>query len=76
MEAELLIFKRLFGDRLAAFVTPVEGGRLVERPRVLFELCRRYEVKLVNVYAWNEMADGANLRDHPYLWEEVRSLVA
>ncbi len=74
MQAELLLFKKLFGDRLAAFITPVEDGRLVQRPLSLFQLCRQNGVRLVNVYAWNEMADGANLRDHPYLWDDLEAM--
>ncbi len=35
MEAELSLFERLFPGRITAFITPVEGDILVERPETL-----------------------------------------
>jgi len=76
MEAELALFKRYFGRRISAFVTPVEGRILVERPAVLYSLCREFGVEHAYLYAWNEMGDGANIRDHPELWPEISRLLA
>ena len=76
MEAELALFRRLFGDRITAFVTPVEGDILVESPRTLYSLCEEFGMEYVYLYAWNEMADGANIRDHHEIWPEIRDLVA
>jgi hypothetical protein len=75
MEAELSMFHRLFGDRITAFITPVEGGVLVEKPSVLYALCEEYGMDYVYLYAWNEMADGANIRDHHEIWPEISELV-
>jgi hypothetical protein len=75
MEAELSMFHRLFGDRITAFITPVEGGVLVEKPSVLYDLCEEYDMEYVYLYAWNEMADGANIRDHREIWPEIAELV-
>ncbi len=75
MEAELALFNRCFGKRMAAFVTPVEGRILVERPSVLYSLCSEFGLDLVYLYAWNEMGDGANIRDHHEIWPEIQDLV-
>ena len=75
MEAELALFNRTFGNRVTAFVTPVEGGVLVERPSVLYSLCEEYDMDYIYLYAWNEMADGANIRDHREIWPEIEDLV-
>ncbi len=76
MEAELALFRRYFGRRISAFVTPVEGRILVERPGVLYSLCEEFGVEHAYLYAWNEMGDGANIRDHPKLWPEIKDLLA
>ncbi len=75
MEAELALFERFFPGKVTAFVTPVEGKVLVERPETLYSLCEEHSPRYVYLYAWNEMADGANIRDHPEIWEEIRSLI-
>ena len=64
-----------YGIRVTAFVTPVEGGVLVERPSVLYSLCEEYDMDYIYLYAWNEMADGANIRDHREIWPEIEDLV-
>ncbi len=75
MEAELALFNRIFGGRVTAFITPVEGRVLVEHPSILYPLCEEYVPEYVYLYAWNEMADGANIRDHPEIWPEIRTIL-
>jgi hypothetical protein len=75
MEAELALFRRYFGDRLTAFITPVEGRILVERPSRLYSLCAEFDLEYLYLYAWNEMADGANIRDHEEIWPEIREIL-
>jgi len=42
---------------------------------VLYSLCDEYEMEYAYLYAWNEMADGANIRDHREIWPEIAGLV-
>ncbi|MEM2455262.1 MAG: beta-galactosidase [Candidatus Bathyarchaeia archaeon] len=72
MEAELGIFCRYFKDKVAAYITPVESLKLIEKPSTLIDICDEFSVKEINFYAWNEMGDGANLRDHINLWDDIR----
>ena len=76
MEAEMLLFSKHFGRRITAFVTPVEGGATVESPRSLYQLCSEFGLEYLYLYAWNEMGDGANIRDHRGMWPELKELLA
>ena len=74
-DAELAVFEKFFSDRVAAYVTPVEALRLVEYPETLIKICDEHNVREVNFYAWNEMGDGANIRDHIELWDSIKNIV-
>lgn len=76
MEAEMLLFSKHFGRRITAFVTPVEGRVLVGGPRSFYELCSDFGLEYLYLYAWNEMGDGANIRDHREIWPELGALLA
>jgi hypothetical protein len=75
MEAEMLLFSRHFGRRITAFVTPVEGRVLVGSPRRFYQLCSDFDLEYLYLYAWNEMGDGANIRDHREIWPELEELL-
>jgi len=74
-EAELAMFRKYFNDHVAAYVTPIESFNLVAYPEELVEICDMYGVKEVNFYAWNEMGDGANIRDHNEIWDSIKNIV-
>lgn len=74
-KAELAVFKKYFGARVAAYVTPVESFNLVACPEELVRICDIYGVKEINFYAWNEMGDGANIRDHNEIWDNIKNIV-
>ena len=71
----MLLFSRHFGKRITAFVTPVEGRVLVGSPRRFYQLCSDFDLEYLYLYAWNEMGDGANIRDHREIWPELTELL-
>jgi len=76
LEGEIGLFQSLFGDRVTAFLTPVEGNILVQEPDSLFSRCRDLSTEYIYLYAWNEMADGATIRLHPEIWPQIKRVLS
>lgn len=76
LEAELGLFRHLFNKRVTAFLTPVEGNIVVESPKSLFSLLQDLDLEYIYLYAWNEMADGATIKQHREIWPEIKKIVS